>query len=197
MQRVPSGNEQPSFTRYRQLSILNSEPSSQPLFGPSVALSSVSLYIRVSPLDLGHTSSSSFVLYWSQIPPSPPRKGTIMSTSSSLPFIPTIRTSFRESVTLSVKLFLTLWKQRNRGSIPSSMQKIVFSPKSPDRLWDVLSLLFNSKRWQVSRSVKLTTHIHPVRRIKMCAAILDSPLFLHGAVKSDLPNVSRSNSNTL
>jgi len=77
------------------------------------------------------------------------------------------------------------------------MQKIISSPQSADRLWDLLSLLFNSKRWQISRSVKLTTHIYPVRRINTCAAILDSPLFLHGAVKSDLHNVFRPNCNTL
>ena len=70
-------------------STLNSEPPSRPLFGPFVALSSVALYIRVIPLDLGHMSSSSFVLYRSQnlFPLLLPRKGSIMSTSHTLPFI--------------------------------------------------------------------------------------------------------------
>jgi hypothetical protein len=56
------------------VSILNFEPPSQPLFGPSVAPSSVALYIRQSPLDLGHMSSSSFFLYWSQVFPHPSKK---------------------------------------------------------------------------------------------------------------------------
>ena len=178
-------------------SILNSEPPSRPLFGPFVALSSAALYFRVIPLDLGHMSSSAFVLYRSQSlsPPSPRRYYHVYLSHYN--FLSITRTSFRESVNLTVKLFVTLWRPRNRGSIPSSRQKIMSYPTSLDRLWNLLSLRFNSKWWQIRRSVKLTSHIYPVRRIKMCAAILDSPLFLQGAVKSDLRNVSRPNCNTL
>jgi len=135
---VPSGNERPFFLLVSDncVSILNFEPPSRPLFGPSVTLSSVALYIRVSPLDLGRMSSSSFVLYWSQIlpHPSPPRKGTIISTSYTLHFISLILTSVRESVTLSVKLFVTLRRPRNRGSIPSSMKRLYLLQKKPSSI---------------------------------------------------------------
>lgn len=89
-------------------SIQNSKPLSPPRFGPFVALSSVALYIRVSPLDLGHMSSSSFVLYRSQsLSPSPPHPEKALSCLPPTLYLslPIIRTSFRESVTLSVKLF--------------------------------------------------------------------------------------------
>jgi hypothetical protein len=183
------------LTRLRQLWIYT---KFRTLFAASLRLFSctVALYIRVSPLDLGHMSSSSFVLYWSQILPPPlPEKALWCIPLTLYLSLPIIRTSFRESV----KWFVTVWRPKNWGSISSSLQKIRSSPKSPDRLWDVFSLLFNSKRWQIRRSVKLTTHIYPLRRIKMCAAILDSPLFLHVAVKSDLHtrNLSTQNCSTM
>jgi hypothetical protein len=53
----------------------------------------------------------------------------------------------------------------------------------PDQLWDPPSLLSNGCQGQSSHSMKLTIHLHVVLRLRMCGAILDSPIQLHDMAK--------------
>jgi hypothetical protein len=74
---------------------------------------------------------------------------------------------------------------KNHVSIPSRGKRVVSSPKRQVQLWSSPSLFDEYKGLCIvgynSRGVKLTTHFHPVPKLRMGEAINSSTFSLQGA----------------
>jgi hypothetical protein len=74
-------------------------------------------------------------------------------------------------------------RPRNRGSIPGSGNRILSSPKRPDRLWGSSNFLYNGycrlsllvQRW----GVRLTTPFHLIPTLRVGGAIPLRPLYAY------------------
>jgi len=68
--------------------------------------------------------------------------------------------------------------------IPHMVKKFLSSAKRPGRFWGPTCFPFNGQRelfsrWQTSRSVKLTAHLHLVTRLRLSGAISPHPTWTH------------------